>query len=539
MGIRIFLSLIFLTIGTASQGQYIEVTLLNARTGKVATGARVGIPERWKTEVRGSSTSSGYGLSYFDAKPEAPAGVFISRRLDPGEYELLAQGRGYIEKLEKGVRVQENQTTRVKILLVPTLTVTGRVVDMRGKPAGGVHMTWQGGKARRMASTETKPDGTFILGGVEAGRGVIRFRGDYHLANRTVRIAKDANPPFIFKVKSRAALQVRFPGDALPENEVKIVVKHSERSARRTYRFRKAWVYESETYKDDSEAERWKSARETMDYALKIPPLRPGQYRIEAFWDGKALGSTELVLNVLETKIVSFGLDGSSRVEKEVELFSLTRLPLAESDMDDNPQTRPMTVVITWDAKKRKSRIFVPRTSRKDTEFTSDELKAWFYPIARSKIEKKTGFSGIPLVIRCDRDAPFRRVQHVLQLCADRDIQIYRIYLSVQRKRPDKKLTFGRLKTFLPTRDHPDDKIQIHLAIREGRCLCYVNGRCVGPLPDAAGKVHKMLEHLYSGPDAMVQIEPRTGVRLQSVVTIVDQCRRAKISRIAFSPVYD
>ena len=126
-----------------------------------------------------------------------------------------------------------------------------------------------------------------------------------------------------------------------------------------------------------------------------------------------------------------------------------------------------------------------------------------------------------------------------MQVCADRDIQIYKVYLAVLRIAPGEEPTAGRLPVFLPTKEHPPDKIRINLVLEDGRRLVFVNGRCVGPVPDALEKVRRKLEGLYRGPDTMVQIEPRSGIQHKYVVAIVDQCRRAKISRIAFSPIED
>ena len=187
---RILYSLIFLAIATATQGQYIEVTVLDAHTGEAVTGAKVGLPSWDDEKVKDPNIRTGYSLLIIKAKPGAPDGVFLSHRLDPGEYEVLAEGRHYITNLEKGVRVEEYKTTRIKILLVPRLTVKGRVLDTRGKPAGVLRLSWRSKKSKRFASTYTKPDGTFILKGVDAGVGVIRFWSDYHRTRRTVRIAE-------------------------------------------------------------------------------------------------------------------------------------------------------------------------------------------------------------------------------------------------------------------------------------------------------------------------------------------------------------
>ncbi|MBN2490951.1 MAG: terpene cyclase/mutase family protein, partial [Planctomycetes bacterium] len=85
-----------------------------------------------------------------------------------------------------------------------------------------------------------------------------------------------------------------------------------------------------------------------------------------------------------------------------------------------------LTVSIPWDAGTGASRFAVKRS-----ELSLEELKAWIYPIARSKVDPKTKFSEIPILIRCDRRAPFRAVREVLAICADRDILIHRVFLAV------------------------------------------------------------------------------------------------------------
>ena len=110
----------------------------------------------------------------------------------------------------------------------------------------------------------------------------------------------------------------------------------------------------------------------------------------------------------------------------------LLQLPKSEmGEPDKKPEKNRITVNITWEKDSQSSEIWVKRNT-----FTLDELKAWMYPIARSKINKKTKFSEIPVLIRCDRDAPFRMVQQVMQICADKDIQIYKVLLAASEDKP-------------------------------------------------------------------------------------------------------
>jgi len=113
----------------------------------------------------------------------------------------------------------------------------------------------------------------------------------------------------------------------------------------------------------------------------------------------------------------------------------LLQLPKAEFAVPDKkPEKNRLTVNITWDKKEQVSEIRVKRSV-----FTLDELKSWMFPIARSKIEPKTKFSKIPILIRCDKDAPFRKVQEVMQVCADKDIQIYKVMLAAAEVKSEEK----------------------------------------------------------------------------------------------------
>ena len=109
----------------------------------------------------------------------------------------------------------------------------------------------------------------------------------------------------------------------------------------------------------------------------------------------------------------------------------------------------------------------------------------------------------------------------------------------MQREASGKAPKRGRLPVFLPIGDHPVDKIFVNLVRKDGKCICFVDRRAVGVMPECVEKLRKRLTALYHGPETMVQIEPGEGVRHQTVVNVVEACRRVKISRIAFSPVED
>ena len=108
-------------------------------------------------------------------------------------------------------------------------------------------------------------------------------------------------------------------------------------------------------------------------------------------------------------------------------------LPKSEMGIEDQkPEKNRITVNISWDKEEQVGQINV-----KSFDMNLDELKAWMYPIARSKIDKKTKFSEIPILIRCDKDAPFRMVQQVMAICGDKDIQIYKVMLAAAETKLD------------------------------------------------------------------------------------------------------
>ncbi len=103
-------------------------------------------------------------------------------------------------------------------------------------------------------------------------------------------------------------------------------------------------------------------------------------------------------------------------------------MPKAEHGTEDkNPEKNRQTVNVTWDPEQRVSEIWVKR-SLMDLQ----ALAQYLYPIARSKINPKTKFSEIPILIRCDKEAPFRKVQEIMQVCASPDIQIYKVMLAAK-----------------------------------------------------------------------------------------------------------
>ena len=181
-------------------------------------------------------------------------------------------------------------------------------------------------------------------------------------------------------------------------------------------------------------------------------------------------------------------------------------------------------VNITSDSEHAKGRIFA-----NGQEHSLAELRNWLYPVARSTFDPKTKLSNVTVLIRCDRDAPFQTVQHVMQVCADRDLKVDKIALAVE----------SRLATPLPTglaaRDVGEARIRVKLSNQGERCICYVNGKSVGPMPDARAPASKRIKTLRKNDQTWVDIDPDPKVPHRHVIEIIEACRRAKVKNVSFT----
>lgn len=84
------------------------------------------------------------------------------------------------------------------------------------------------------------------------------------------------------------------------------------------------------------------------------------------------------------------------------------------------------TICVTWDNDTKESEIYSGTTI-----FSLAELKAWLKPIARSRIDRGTGASMIPVRIRCDRSAPAKNLLMILAVLAEEDVRIKNVLLEV------------------------------------------------------------------------------------------------------------
>jgi biopolymer transport protein ExbD len=103
----------------------------------------------------------------------------------------------------------------------------------------------------------------------------------------------------------------------------------------------------------------------------------------------------------------------------------------------------------------------------------------------------------------------------------------------------------GKLATYLPTDKglsthfeelEPVEKIRIKLSLRGDQCICYINGRAIGILPGAETKAYEKIRQLkQASAKSPAEIDPDPRVPHKFVVSIVDECMRAKLKEITFT----
>ncbi len=106
------------------------------------------------------------------------------------------------------------------------------------------------------------------------------------------------------------------------------------------------------------------------------------------------------------------------------------QLPKAEHGTPDkNPEKNRQTINVTWDKVQRKSTII---WKRQEVDYT--QLGKNLFPIAtgHGMIDPQTRFSKLFVLIRCDRDAPFKTVQEIMQVCATPELKIYKVMLAAR-----------------------------------------------------------------------------------------------------------
>ena len=80
------------------------------------------------------------------------------------------------------------------------------------------------------------------------------------------------------------------------------------------------------------------------------------------------------------------------------------------------------------------------------------------------------------------------------------------------------------------------EKIRLKLSQRGDQSICYVNGRALGMLPEARGRLYQRIAEIRrASPRSPAEIDPDPAVRNEHVITVVDECMRARIEEITFT----
>ena len=103
----------------------------------------------------------------------------------------------------------------------------------------------------------------------------------------------------------------------------------------------------------------------------------------------------------------------------------------------------------------------------------------------------------------------------------------------------------NKLATYLPTDKglnthfeelEPVEKIRVKLSLQGERCICYINGKSVGVMPDAARPAYEKIAALKRASEKSPgEIDPDPKVPHKFVVSIVDECLRANLTEITFT----
>ena len=110
-------------------------------------------------------------------------GRFSATGLQEGPYKVSARSKGFLPAEVDGVAAGASD---VSLTLAPAATIRGRVIAAEGgTPVSGARVAWKGGKARAASgfaallgggdkSVRSQGDGTFEIGGLEAGKYELR-----------------------------------------------------------------------------------------------------------------------------------------------------------------------------------------------------------------------------------------------------------------------------------------------------------------------------------------------------------------------------
>ena len=84
----------------------------------------------------------------------------------------------------------------------------------------------------------------------------------------------------------------------------------------------------------------------------------------------------------------------------------------------------------------------------------------------------------------------------------------------------------------------PEEKIRLKLSMSGGRCVCFVNGKATGTVPSSLKAVYDRVRQIRRAlPESPVEIDPDPSVPHKHVVSVLDECIRAKAREINFVAV--
>jgi hypothetical protein len=121
---------------------------------------------------------------------------------------------------------------------------------------------------------------------------------------------------------------------------------------------------------------------------------------------------------------------GKRRSWRDIVLVQLPDSHVSEPLLTDEDELPVINIL--YDPEEREAEIWAQRRN-----FSLDELEDWLHPIARSRVDGKTGASEVGVLIRCDRDAPSRTILQILALLAAEELRVSNVLLEVLPARDD------------------------------------------------------------------------------------------------------
>lgn len=165
-------------------GGALEGTVLDSLTGQPVEGVEVSVvPQeglrpgsssyrRVKTDLRGSFR--------FDSLPLG--GYVVNYR------KTAYAGTDYGVARPRRVRLSDAEPVQLRLVIEPTATLSGRVLDEDGKPLSGVWIYARHGSRASPVSDETNSAGEFSLDYLAAGRYTLQIRVPAGLRRKTLRV---------------------------------------------------------------------------------------------------------------------------------------------------------------------------------------------------------------------------------------------------------------------------------------------------------------------------------------------------------------